>query len=147
MYLVDTDVLFEARKRSKANRGVREFIRKAIETRDPLFVSVITVGELRNGIGRIRSRGEAKAAVMLERWLQNILDEYPENVLGIDADTAQLWGTIRLPVHFGVLDRQIAATARIHDLTLVTRRARAYAGCGIPALDPFSSGLAAGNGV
>ena len=147
MYLVDTDVLFEARKRSKANPGVREFIRKAIETRDPLFVSVITVGELRNGIGRIRSRGEAAAAVRLEQWLERILVEYPENILGIDADTAQLWGAIQLPRHFGPLDRQIAATARIHDLTLVTRRARAYAGYGIPALDPFSSVVRAGNGA
>lgn len=147
MYLVDTDVLFEARKRSKANPGVREFIRRAIESRDPLFVSVITVGELRTGIGRIRSRGEAKAAVRLERWLEGILNDYPENILGIDADTAQLWGTIHLPGHFGPLDRQIAATARIHDLTLVTRRARAYAGCGIPAFDPFSAGMAVSNGA
>ena len=72
--------------------------------------------------------------------LERILDEYPDHILGFDSEAAQLWGALRLPRDFDTLDRQIAATARIHDLTLVTRRAHAWSGCGVAALDPFTLG-------
>ena len=54
MYLVDTNVISEARKRSKGNRGVRAFFEQAIEDETPLFISVVTVGELRRGDGSVR---------------------------------------------------------------------------------------------
>ena len=138
MYLVDTDVVSEARKQSGANPGVRRFLQEAASSRAPLFVSVVTVGELRRGIETIRCRGGARQAGRLERWLESILEEYAEQVLGIGPDVAQLWGALKLPAGSSVLDRQVAATARIHDLTLVTRQTAAFAGSGIPVLDPFS---------
>ena len=139
MYLVDTDVVSEARKQSRANPGVRAFLDRIIRDREPGFVSVITVGELRRGIERIRGRGGVRQAGRLERWLECIVEDHAEQILGIGPDVAQLWGAIDLPGQASVLDRQLAATARIHDLTLVTRKASAFAGCGIPVLDPFSA--------
>lgn len=138
MYLVDTDVVSEARKQSKADPGVRAFLHNAARSRDPLFLSVITVGELRQGIERIRGRGGRRQAGRLEGWLDSIINDYADQILGIGPDIAQLWGALRLPATASAVDRQIAATARIHDLTLVTRKSRAYAGSGVPVLDPFS---------
>ncbi len=138
MYLVDTDVVSEARKQSGANPGVRRFLQEAASSRVPLFVSVVTVGELRRGIETIRSRGGARQARRLERWLESILEEYAEQVLAIGPEVAQLWGALKLPESASVLDRQVAATARIHDLTLVTRKAGAFDGSGIAVFDPFS---------
>jgi predicted nucleic acid-binding protein len=139
MYLVDTDVVSEARKQSRANPGVRAFLDRVIRDREPLFVSVITVGELRRGVEHIRGRGGVRQAGRLERWLEGIVEDYAEQILGIGPDVAQLWGAIDLPGQASVIDRQMAAIARIHDLTLVTRKAHAFAGCGIPVLDPFSA--------
>lgn len=138
MYLVDTDVVSEARKKSKANPGVRRFLDDVTARREPLFVSVVTIGELRRGIERVRRRGGVRQAGRLEQWLESILDEHAEQVLGIGPDVAQLWGALDLPDEASVLDRQVVATARIHDLTLVSRKAGAFAGCGVAVLDPFS---------
>lgn len=137
MYLVDTDVVSEARKQSRANPGVRTFLDTVIRNRDPLFVSVITVGELRRGIELIRRRGGRRQAHRLDYWLETIVEDYAEQILGIDADVAQLWGVLELPGHASVTDRQIAATAQIHDLTLVTRKASAFSGSGVAVFDPF----------
>jgi predicted nucleic acid-binding protein len=108
-----------------------------IEERIPVFMSVITVGELRNGVEKIRRRGATQQAGRLERWLETLLADYPEQILGIDADTAQLWGVLQMPTMSSALDWQIAATARIHDLTLVTTKDNDFDGAGIAVLNPF----------
>lgn len=69
MYLVDTDVIGEARKREKSNVGVRSFFERAKEEATELYLSVITLGELRQGVERIRHRGDEPQAQRLERWL------------------------------------------------------------------------------
>ena len=137
MYLIDTDVVSEARKRSKAHPGVREFLEKVIGNREALYLSVVTVGELRRGVEAIRKRGARRHAGQLERWLDYILDEYDDQILGIGPDIAQLWGAIRLPGSSNVLDRQIAATARIHDLVLDTQKEQDFAGAGVAVFNPF----------
>ena len=76
MYLIDTNVISEARKRAKANRGVRQFFRRVIKERAPVFLSVITVGELRRGIELLRHRGDRRQAERLEEWLEALLSEY-----------------------------------------------------------------------
>ena len=67
MYLVDTNVISEVRKRAKANKGVRAFFKQAIADQSPLFISVVTVGELRRGVELIRHRGDTRQAKQLER--------------------------------------------------------------------------------
>jgi predicted nucleic acid-binding protein len=108
MYLIDTNVISvisEARKRAKANRGIRTFFRQATMERTPVFISVITVGELRRGVELIRHHGDRRQAERLETWIQALLIEYQEGILDIDQDVAQLWGSLRVPYPENALDK------------------------------------------
>jgi hypothetical protein len=137
VYLVDTDVISEVRKRSKANKGVAKFFRQAAKDDAALYLSAVTVGELRRGVELIRHRGDAAQAERLDAWLTLILSEYHDNVLPLDDAAAQVWGRLRVPHPENALDKQIAATALIHDLTLVTRNEKHFAGTGAKLLNPF----------
>jgi hypothetical protein len=64
----------------------------------------------------IRHGGDAGQAVQREQWLEALLAEYPDHILGIDTDIAQLRGLLRAPHLENALDKQIAATALIHEL-------------------------------
>jgi predicted nucleic acid-binding protein len=139
MYLVDTNVISEARKRSKANKGVRGFFEQAIEDETRLFISVVTVGELRRGVESIRHRGDERQANQLDKWLLALLIEYRDQVLDIDQDVAQLWGRLRVPHPENALDKQIAATALIYELTIVTRNDKDFVRTGVPVLNPFTA--------
>jgi hypothetical protein len=139
MFLVDTNVISEARKGPRADPGVRAFWADASSNDTPLFLSSITVGELRRGVELIRHRGDHPQAQVLERWLEQVLDDYGQRVLGLDGDAAQVWGRLRVPDHHNAIDKQIAAIALLHDLTVVTRNADDFAGTGVRVLNPFSA--------
>jgi len=136
--LVDTNVISELRKRSKANAGVRTFFANAVRDDSAVFLSVITIGELRRGVDLIRHRGDTRQANLLEKWLVEMLRYYQDHVLDVDEDVAQLWGRLRVPHPENALDKLIAATALVHDLTVVTRNHLDFANTGIPVLNPFS---------
>ena len=138
MYLIDTNAISEARKRDKANPGVIRFFDKAQVDGDALYVSVITVGEIRRGIELIRHRGDARQARQLEAWLELILQEFEDHILDFAHDEAQLWGRLRVPHPENAIDKQIAATALTHDLTLVTRNTDHFEGLGVRILNPFA---------
>jgi len=137
MYLVDTNVISEARKRTKANKGVRHFFKQVIKEESPVFISVVTVGELRRGVELIRYRGDTRQANQLEKWLEELLTEYQDFILNIDDDIAQLWGRLRAPHPENALDKQIAATALIHDLTVVSRNLKDFKKTSVRVLNPF----------
>lgn len=137
MYLLDTNVVSEARKGPRANPGVRAFLQQLQREPVPVFLSVITVGELRRGVELIRQRGDAAQARRLERWLETTLEAHADAILPIDADVAQLWGYLRAPHPENALDKLIAATALVHDLVVATRNARDFAGTGVRLLNPF----------
>ena len=138
MYLVDTNIISEARKKTKANKGVRTFFKQAIEGEKRLFMSVVTVGELRRGIESIRYRGDVRQANQLEKWLVNLLTEYQDHILDINQDVAQFWGRLRVPHPENALDKQIAATALIYELTVVTRNHKDFVKTGVRVLNPFT---------
>jgi toxin FitB len=138
MYLVDTNVISEARKKSKANTGVRAFFKQAIEDQTRIFISVVTVGELRRGVESIRYRGDVRQANQLEKWLENLMAEYQDHILDINQDIAQLWGRLRAPHPENALDKQIAATALIYELTVVTRNYKDFVKTGVRVLNPFT---------
>lgn len=102
-----------------------------------MFISVITIGEIRRGINRIRHRGDKQQANNLEQWLDIILEEYSENILDFTMLEAQVWGELRVPMHENALDKQIAATALIYDLTVVTRNVDDFIETGVKLLNPF----------
>jgi toxin FitB len=137
MYLVDTDVISESRKRGKANRGVRDFLARAQRDDVPLFISVLTLGEIRRGVEVIRHRGDAKQAALLEGWLHSVIDDFDDYILDFSHDEAQVWGRLRVPHPENAIDKQIAATALTHGLTLVTRNTAHFSGLGVEILDPF----------
>ena len=137
MYLVDTNVISEIRKGDKANPGVKDFFQQVLINNSSVFISVITIGELRRGIDLISYRGDLKQAVALETWLDLILKEYNDFILNFDIEIAQLWGKLRVPFHENILDKQIAATAIIYNLTVVTRNTKDFIKTGVKVKNPF----------
>jgi predicted nucleic acid-binding protein len=137
VYLIDTNVISEVRKKSKANRGVWQFFQEAADDEEKLYISVVTVGELRRGAESIRHRGDVHQAERLEIWLQALLAEYQDHILDFNTDIAQLWGVLRAPHPENALDKQIAATALIHELTVVTRNEKDFAATSVSVLNPF----------
>jgi hypothetical protein len=137
MYLLDTHVISELRKRDRANPGVLRFFDQMAEQSAQAYLSVITIGELRRGVDLIQRRGDFTQAKALETWLQTLLDHYAKNILDFDRDAAQVWGRLRVLHPENALDKQIAATALIYGLTLVTRNVRDFAETGVSLLNPF----------
>ncbi len=137
MYLIDTNVISEIRKKDKANPGVRRFFAQVDADEVPIYLSVVTVGELRRGVEQLRHRGDAAQAQQLEVWLQRVLTEYNDCILAFEEESAQIWGWLRAlhPEH--ALDKQIAATALIYDLTVVTRNQNDFITTGVRVLNPF----------
>ncbi|MCY4752791.1 type II toxin-antitoxin system VapC family toxin [Pelomonas aquatica] len=137
MYLIDTNVISEARKRERADPGVLAFLRAAAARDEALYLSVVTIGELRRGIELIRHRGDEPQAGLLEHWMHTVLHDYADLILAFDADAAQVWGRLRVPHPEHELDKQIAAIALVHDLTVVTRNVRHFRASGVKLLNPF----------
>jgi predicted nucleic acid-binding protein len=137
MYLIDTNVISEARKRARANRGVVAFFETIAASSDPVFLSAISVGELRRGVELIRRRGDAEQARALRTWLATVIESFGERILAFDADAAQVWGYLRVPGPGHALDKQIAAIALVNDLTLVTRNVADFEGSGVKLANPF----------
>ena len=135
MYLVDTNVISEARKGRKANPGVQKFF-KITDTSD-LYLSVQTIGEIRHGLENIRSRGDLPQAKKLEKWLDLIVTNYADRILSFDEACAQVWGRLMSPHHEHPVDKQIAAIALIHNLTVITRDVDDFRRSGVRLENPF----------
>ncbi|GHT92447.1 ribonuclease VapC [Betaproteobacteria bacterium] len=135
--MIDTNVISERRKKERANKGVRAFFLRAAEEDIDLWLSVVTVSELRRGVEIVRYRGDIAQAVMLEKWLASVLDEFGHNILTVDDEIGQLWGRLRVPHPEHALDKLIAATGLVHDLTVVTRNVDDFSATGVRLLNPF----------
>lgn len=136
MFLIDTNIISEARKGRKANSGVRGFFAtNADEGR--MYLAVQTIGELRQGVEKIRARGDETQAMLLEKWLDATLQGYSDKILAFDQESAQVWGRLMSPNNQHPIDKQIAAIALIHDLTVVTRNENDFAETGVRIINPF----------
>lgn len=129
-YLIDTNIISEA-MRPKPNEIVRQWLNKQF----PIFISVITVEEIYYGLSYKEATGQ-------QRWFDKLLNNYC-NVLPINLEIAKECGMLRGKLRQqGIIKHQadllIAATAKIHHLTLATRNIRDFNFCDIPIFNPFT---------
>ncbi len=135
-YLVDTNVLSELRRKQPQAQVVAWF---AARPRQSLYLSVLTLGEIRKGIERLTD--PVRQQPLLD-WLEVELPNYfLGRVLAVDAQTADRWG--RLLCSAGrplpAIDSLLAATALQHDLTMVTRNTIDFAGLGVRLINPWDA--------
>jgi len=141
MYLLDTCVISETRAK-KPNPAVMEWLSR----QDPntLFMSAISVGEIKNGIYLL---GNTKKAKELSKWLDELVASFGSRVLSVNTTVAECWGVSlaacsRAGTPRPAIDALIAATAKVDNLILVTRNVRDMQGLGVKLLNPFSAGRA-----
>ena|SRR5258706_856765 len=134
-FLVDTNVVSEARKGARANANVTRWIQAQ---RDRLYLSVLVTGEIRRGIETIRRR-DGKSATALERWLRELETQFEDRVLPVDALVADRWGRLAAERPVSTIDGLLAATALVHGLTLATRNVRDVVRTGTPCVNPFDA--------
>jgi len=135
MYLIDTNVISELRKGSKCNLGVQRFF-ESIQS-ESIYISVLTLGEIRRGCENIRQRGDTLQASQLENWLEEITREYKNKILSFDDECAQVWGKLMSPHKSNPIDKQIAAIAVINQLAVVTRNVDDFRETGVQMINPF----------
>ncbi len=133
-FLLDTNVISETRKR-KPDPGVISWLRST--PAENLFVSVLVVGEIRQGIDQLARRDPSRAR-LLEGWLAELVRGYGDRIVPVTIDVAQAWGRLNVPDRRPIIDGLQAATALVHGWTLVTRNATDVASTGVTLLNPFT---------
>ena len=134
-YLLDTNVISELHKGDRCDANVKAWYAGVGET--DIFLSVLVLGEMRRGIERIRRR-DPQQTIVLERWLQETALKFAGRILPVDDMIAELWGRTYYVRNVPVIDGLLAATAMMHDMTLVTRNVSDVEGLGVRVFDPFS---------
>jgi predicted nucleic acid-binding protein len=145
VYLIDTDVISEARKGNKANPGVLAFRRQILNKED--FLPSLVAGELRCGVEILRNRGDLIQAELVEEWLDAVLNDYADRILDFDEHAADIWGRIMARSDQNPIDKQIAAIALLYDLTVVTRNVKDFVAAGAKVLNPFDGASAPGRSL
>jgi len=135
-WLVDTNVVSELRKGRRTDAAVRDWYAKTTE--ESLFTSVLVLSEIRRGI-ELKRRRDPLSAASLDRWLRTIIVAYADHVLPIDQAVAEDWGHLDARGPFPVIDGLLAATARVHGLTVVTRNVKDFGRLDVEVVDPFTS--------
>jgi predicted nucleic acid-binding protein len=139
-YLIDTDVISATAPTKAVTRAA---LAQWMDSHSAdLFVSAVTIAEIADGIAKGHREGATRKAAELSGWLQTVLHLYGNRVLAFDAATAEVAGALsdlaRSRGHApGFADVAIAATARHHRLTMLSRNARHFAAMDITVIDPF----------
>ena len=134
-YLLDTNVLSETR-RKQADERVISFLTSA----DPsaLYLSVLTLGELRKGVA-LKKESDLDAAKKLGSWVDGLEFSFGDRVLGVDAAIANLWGEVSAQRPRPVIDTLLAATAAVHELIFVTRNTKDVKDINVKLLNPWKT--------
>lgn len=133
MYLLDTVVLSELRKPER-NLGVTTWFNERKDSE--LFLSALTIGEIRRGICQQESKNPRFAA-RLSEWLDSLLLLYGERILPISTQIALEWGMISAQTGNSSADGLIAATAKVHHLTVITRNIKHFEATGVLCHNPW----------
>lgn len=138
MYLVDTNVISAlAPTKGSRDRYLAEWLDQASPN---LFLSVVTAAEVQSGIVKAEREGATTKARRLGEWWESIEYLYGEKILPFDLACARIAGRLLDEVRAhqpGFEDIAIAATAKVHRLTVLTRNRRHFEPLGVPVIDPF----------
>lgn len=134
-YLLDTNVISELRKGERADASVRAWFSGLDD--EEIYLSVLTIGEIRRGIESVRRRDPDSAAA-LDSWVARLSEAHRDRILPIDRAIAEEWGRMNVPDPLPVVDALLAATARVSGLTFATRNTADVESAGVELLDPFS---------
>jgi predicted nucleic acid-binding protein len=132
-FLLDTNVVSEIRRGRDLN--VRAWA-GAVSDGD-LHLSVLTLGEIRKGIERLRVR-DVPQAHTFATWLTELERRFAQRILPVDTPIAQEWGRLNALTPRPTVDSLIAATAIVHDLTVVTRNTADFEGCEVSLMNPWN---------
>jgi len=135
-FLIDTNIVSEIRKGNRCDPAVAAWWAGVAE--DDLQVSVLVLGEIRKGVELARRRDPQKARA-LETWLKDLVSDFGDRILPVDAAVAEEWGRMAAVRPVPAIDALLAATARVNGLTLVTRNAADVAGLDAEVLNPFEA--------
>ena len=135
-FLLDTNIISEIRKRERADPNVTRWVARTPV--DKIGTSVIVLAEIRRGI-ELKRRRDPEQAKSLDRWFTQMRTRLGDRVLPVDEPIAEAWALLGVPNPLPLIDGLLAATAKVHGLTLVTRNVADIARTGVPLLDPFSA--------
>lgn len=135
-FLLDTNIVSEARKGPRANSGVLAWLEATPSS--SLWTSVLVLGELQRGVESLRRRDPVSARV-LDRWLRDHRATQAERILQVDEAVALRWGLLNVPDPVPTVDGLLAATALVHGMTLVTRNTRDVVRTGATLHNPFTA--------
>jgi toxin FitB len=134
-YLLDTNVISELRKGKDAGPYVSSWFGGLAD--EEIYLSVLTIGEIRRGIENVRRR-DPDSATALDSWLGRMSETHRDRILPVDRAIAEEWGRLNLPDPLPAVDGLLAVTAKVVGLTLVvTRNVADVAGTGVGLFDPF----------
>ncbi|MDP4822844.1 MAG: type II toxin-antitoxin system VapC family toxin [Aestuariivirgaceae bacterium] len=134
-FLLDTNVISEIRKRERAHPNVVRWVSETAAK--DIGTSVVVLAEIRRGI-KLKRRNDPEQAQALDRWFTQMRTRLGDRVLGIDEPIADAWAILSVPDPLPLIDGLLAATAKVHGLTLVTRNIADVARTGVEVLDPFA---------
>lgn len=132
MYLLDSDILRALDGR--ASPAVNNWVQNELDE-TKIYLCAAVLMEQRKGIERKR-KTDAATAAQIENTLKAILTRFPERVLSIDGAVADEWGRLLALKEKNIVDRSIAATAKVHGMVVVTTNTKHYKQCGVRVLDP-----------
>lgn len=138
MYLYDTNIVSELTKK-QPNANVVAFIEQVRTERKSAYLSVITVGEIIRGIEKVKRRNDLLQAEKLQQWYDNRLKNAVQSVLPFSEHCAKVWGKLLAENPHNPIDKQLAATALVHDLCLVTRNVKDIELTGVKFINPFDN--------
>jgi toxin FitB len=134
-YLIDTKIISEVGKGENCNPRVAAWYGSIND--ESVYLSVLVVGEFRKGIERARSKNPAQAGA-LEKWLTALSRSFAERILPIDQAVADEWGRMSAKRPVSRIDALLAATAKVHGMTLATRNTADVADLGAEVVNPFA---------
>ena len=135
-FVLDTNVVSEPRKGRRADAGVMRWFTSV--GAGELYISVLVIGEIRQGIEGLRRRDPLQAD-RLESWLVGLRRGYADRILPVDLEAAEEWGRMNVPDPISTRDGLMAATAKVRNMTFVTRNTVDVERTGVRLLNPFAS--------